>query len=107
MPWSAKTRYGTPGQDRSRAARDQQVSASATRVATMAVLRRIYQRTLGLLCYWGVVKHPYGREYAQWRYTRTGRFIEEPIDPPPELQGASPDRDGLASQARDVNPEDL
>jgi hypothetical protein len=35
--------------------------------------RRLVHRITGLFVRWGLLKHPYGREYARQRYTLTGR----------------------------------
>jgi hypothetical protein len=36
-------------------------------------VNRVVKRVVGLLVRWGVIKHPYGREYAREQYTVTGR----------------------------------
>lgn len=47
----------------------------------MNVRRRVVFRVTGLLTRWGVVKHPYGRDYAEKRYSLTGRRREAlPMD---------------------------
>jgi hypothetical protein len=44
----------------------------------------LLSRAVRVLVYWGLVGHPYGIEYARWRYSPTGRFIEDPEDSSPE-----------------------
>ncbi|WP_318568912.1 hypothetical protein [Salinigranum marinum] len=39
----------------------------------MALRNQLVYRVTGLFVRWGMVKHPYGREYARERYTITGR----------------------------------
>jgi hypothetical protein len=39
----------------------------------MAFRRRVVYRVTGLFVRWGLIGHPYGREYARERYTLTGR----------------------------------
>jgi hypothetical protein len=41
------------------------------------IRRRIIHRLTGLFVRWGLVEHPYGREYAVERYTVTGRRVPE------------------------------
>jgi hypothetical protein len=43
----------------------------------MRLYRRIVQRLTGLFVRWGVLSHPYGREYARERYTLSGRRVPE------------------------------
>ncbi|WP_318568913.1 hypothetical protein [Salinigranum marinum] len=43
----------------------------------MRLYRRIVQRITGLFVRWGVISHPYGREYARERYTLSGRRVPE------------------------------
>jgi len=43
----------------------------------MRLYRRIVQRITGLFVRWGVISHPYGREYARERYTLLGRRLSD------------------------------
>ena len=36
---------------------------------------RVIRRLVGVLVRWGLLKHPYGREYARRQYTVTGRHV--------------------------------
>jgi hypothetical protein len=53
---------------------------------SMKLRKRIVLRIVRIFVYWGLIRHPYGREYAQWRYTPTGGFIEEPAESPPKTR---------------------
>jgi hypothetical protein len=39
--------------------------------------KRFVHRLTGLFVRWGMLKHPYGREYARERYSVTGRRVPE------------------------------
>lgn len=41
----------------------------------MALRQRTIHRLTGLFARWGLIEHPYGREYARERYTITGRRV--------------------------------
>jgi hypothetical protein len=40
-------------------------------------VERVVQRLVGLFVRWGLLEHPYGREYARQQYTLTGRHAPE------------------------------
>jgi hypothetical protein len=37
------------------------------------IYRRVLTRVIGFLVRWGLLEHPYGREYAREQYSLTGR----------------------------------
>lgn len=39
----------------------------------MRLRRRFINRLTGLFVRWGIISHPYGREYAKENYTLTGK----------------------------------
>ena len=43
----------------------------------MALRSRFVFRVTGLFVRWGLISHPYGREYARERYTLTGRRVPD------------------------------
>jgi hypothetical protein len=58
-------------------------------VTGMALRRRVVYRVTGLFVRWGLVSHPYGREYARERYTLTGRRRPD-VERKPRPRGVSP-----------------
>ncbi|WP_152042021.1 hypothetical protein [Salinigranum salinum] len=43
----------------------------------MRLSRRLTGRLIRLFVRWGLIKHPYGREYAREQYTLTGRRVQD------------------------------
>lgn len=44
----------------------------------MDLKRRFLYRVQRLFVYWGLLEHPYGREYAKDRYTPLGNYSDGP-----------------------------
>jgi hypothetical protein len=40
-------------------------------------MKAIVKRLVNLFAYWGLIEHPYGREYVRERYTITGRRLPD------------------------------
>ena len=56
----------------------------------MSVRKRTVVRLQRTMCYWGLLKHPFGVEYVRDHYTATGKRDRDPEETATEIPAVGP-----------------
>lgn len=56
----------------------------------MNLRKRVLVRVERTMCYWGLLKHPFGREYVREHYSPTGRETKAPEERAVEIPTVEP-----------------